>query len=206
MSERETNEPQKIKFKVSYINASGSHDVGVWESTSTEQLKQDLKSDPDIERIIAVKTFNSAAQTADAFVDSPVITNDEDETIHMPMSKIQEENMISSQKNFVNQLLSGKIKMPEQDTPAAVINNVKPATPIIQRNAVQPQMPERIVELSSGDIIKIDESGQVYERVWIDVEFDKQSELRLINPKTKVIYSSLPEKFKLQKLTWVKKS
>ncbi len=206
MSETETNEPQKIKFKVSYINASGSHDVGVWESTSTEQLKQDLKSDPDIERIIAVKTFNSAAQTADAFVDSPVITNDEDETIHMPMSKIQEENMISSQKNFVNQLLSGKIKMPEQDTPAAVINNVKPATPIIQRNAVQPQMPERIVELSSGDIIKIDESGQVYERVWVDVEFDKQSELRLINPKTKVIYSALPEKFKLQKLTWVKKS
>ena len=87
-----------------------------------------------------------------------------------------------------------------QPTSNIQVQHVQPVqvnTPVIE---------ERIVELSSGEIIKIASDGTIYERVWKDIDISKTANIRVINPKNNSILVELPKTIKIQQIEWVKKA
>lgn len=212
-------------WTVTYIDEDNNECIGIWESSSQQQLRKDLK----LQNILDIH------QSTEEEI-KEVMTDDEQLTGNSAESRLEEEQRLRNAKKFAAQLLSGRVSMTKDpidemlerqvgnitttiDGQEVTVSATQPKqqyvqqpTSNIQVQQVQPVqintpvIEDRIVELSSGEIIKIASDGTIYERVWKDIDISKTANIRVINPKNNSILVELPKTIKIQQIEWVKKA
>ena len=213
-------------WTVTYIDEDNNECIGIWESSSQQQLRKDLK----LQNILDIHQ-STEEEIKEVMIDDEQLTGDSAE------SRLEEEQRLRNAKKFAAQLLSGRVSMTKDPIDEMLERQVGNITTTIdgqevtvsatqpKQQYVQPQQPtsniqvqpvqpvqvntpvieERIVELSSGEIIKIASDGTIYERVWKDIDISKTANIRVINPKNNSILVELPKTIKIQQIEWVKK-
>lgn len=233
MTSKYSQKPVKTNFwTVTYIDEDNNECIGIWESTTQEQLEKDLQ----LPKIINVK-LSTEQEIKEAMID------DNDNVSGMSAeSELESRQRKQKSMSYAQQLLSGRVQLNKdpidemlerqvgnitttvdgQEVTVSAVSTQKPYTvntPNKQQSHIEisedyqqvkpsmdsQQIDGRIVELSSGEIIKIAPDGSIYERVWKDVDITKTSTIRVLNSKTNAILSDLPKNLKLQKIEWVKK-
>lgn len=212
-------------WTVTYIDEDNNECIGIWESSSQQQLRKDLK----LQNILDIHQ-STEEEIKEVMIDDEHATGDSAE------SRLEEEQRLRNAKKFAAQLLSGKVSMSKDpidemlerqvgnitttiDGQEVTVSAAQPKQQYVQRptsniqvQQVQPVqvntpvIEERIVELSSGEIIKIASDGTIYERVWKDIDISKTANIRVINPKNNSILVELPKTIKIQQIEWVKKA
>ena len=214
-------------WTVTYIDEDNNECIGIWESSSQQQLRKDLK----LQNILDIHQ-STEEEIKEVMIDDEKLTGDSAE------SRLEEEQRLRNAKKFAAQLLSGRVSMTKDPIDEMLERQVGNITTTIdgqevtvsatqpKQQYVQPQQPtsniqvqqvqpvqvntpvieERIVELSSGEIIKIASDGTIYERVWKDIDISKTANIRVINPKNNSILVELPKTIKIQQIEWVKKA
>ena len=213
-------------WTVTYIDEDNNECIGVWESSSQQQLRKDLK---------LLNILDMHQSTEEEIKE--VMRDDEELTGDSAESRLEEEQRLRNAKKFAAQLLSGRVSMTKDpidemlerqvgnitttiDGQEVTVSATQPKQQYIQPQPtsniqVQPVQPaqvntpvieDRIVELSSGEIIKIASDGTIYERVWKDIDISKTANIRVINPKNNSILVELPKTIKIQQIEWVKKA
>lgn len=214
-------------WTVTYIDEDNNECIGVWESSSQQQLRKDLK----LLNILDIHQ-STEEEIKEVMIDDEQLIGDSAE------SKLEEEQRIRNSKKFAAQLLSGKVSMTKDPIDEMLERQVGNITTTIdgqevtvsasqsKQQYVQQQQPtsniqvqqiqpvqvntpvieDRIVELSSGEIIKITSDGTIYERVWKDIDISKTANIRVINSKNNSILVELPKTIKIQQIEWVKKT
>lgn len=214
-------------WTVTYIDEDNNECIGVWESSSQQQLRKDLK----LLNILDIHQ-STEEEIKEVMIDDEQLIGDSAE------SKLEEEQRIRNSKKFAAQLLSGKVSMTKDPIDEMLERQVGNITTTIdgqevtvsaaqpKQQYVQQQQPtsniqvqqiqpvqvntpvieDRIVELSSGEIIKIASDGTIYERVWKDIDISKTANIRVINSKNNSILVELPKTIKIQQIEWVKKT
>lgn len=214
-------------WTVTYIDEDNNECIGIWESSSQQQLRKDLK----LQNILDIHQ-STEEEIKEVMIDDEQLTGNSAE------SRLEEEQRLRSAKNFAAKLLSGRVSMAKDpidemlerqvgnitttiDGQEVTVSATQPKqqyvqqqqpTSNIQVQQVQPVqvntpvVEERIVELSSGEIIKIASDGTIYERVWKDIDISKTANIRVINPKNNSILVELPKTIKIQQIEWVKKA
>lgn len=213
-------------WTVTYIDEDNNECIGIWESSSQQQLRKDLK-------LLNILDIHQSTEEEI----KEVMRDDEQLTGDSAESRLEEELRLRNAKKFAAQLLSGKVSMTKDPIDAMLERQVGNITTTIdgqevtvsatqpKQQYVQPQptsniqvqpvqpvqvntpvIEERIVELSSGEIIKIASDGTIYERVWKDIDISKTANIRVINPKNNSILVELPKTIKIQQIEWVKKA
>lgn len=214
-------------WTVTYIDEDNNECIGIWESSSQQQLRKDLK----LQNILDIHQ-STEEEIKEVMIDDEQLTGDSAE------SRLEEEQRLRNAKKFAAQLLSGRVSMTKDpidemlerqvgnitttiDGQEVTVSATQPkqqyvqqpqSTSNIQVQQVQPAqvntpvIEERIVELSSGEIIKIASDGTIYERVWKDIDISKTANIRVINPKNNSILVELPKTIKIQQIEWVKKA
>lgn len=211
-------------WTVTYIDEDNNECIGIWESSSQKQLRKDLK----LQNILDIHQ-STEEEIKEVMIDDEQLTGNSAE------SRLEEEQRLRNAKKFAAQLLSGRVSMTKDPIDEMLERQVGNITTTIdgqevtvsatqpKQQYVQPQQPtsniqvqpvqvntpvieERIVELSSGEIIKIASDGTIYERVWKDIDISKTANIRVINPKNNSILVELPKTIKIQQIEWVKKA
>ena len=214
-------------WTVTYIDEDNNECIGVWESSSQQQLRKDLK----LLNILDIHQ-STEEEIKEVMIDDEQLIGDSAE------SKLEEEQRIRNSKKFAAQLLSGKVSMTKDPIDEMLERQVGNITTTIdgqevtvsaaqpKQQYVQQQQPtsniqvqqiqpvqvntpvieDRIIELSSGEIIKIASDGTIYERVWKDIDISKTANIRVINSKKNSILVELPKTIKIQQIEWVKKT
>ena len=214
-------------WTVTYIDEDNNECIGVWESSSQQQLRKDLK-------LLNILDIHQSTEEEI----KEVMRDDEELTGDSAESRLEEEQRLRNAKKFAAQLLSGRVSMTKDpidemlerqvgnitttiDGHEVTVSATQPKqqyaqqqqpTSNIQVQQVQPVqvntpvIEDRIVELSSGEIIKIASDGTIYERVWKDIDISKTANIRVINPKNNSILVELPKTIKIQQIEWVKKA
>lgn len=214
-------------WTVTYIDEDNNECIGIWESSSQQQLRKDLK----LQNILDIHQ-STEEEIKEVMIDDEQLTGDSAE------SRLEEEQRLKNAKKFAAKLLSGRVSMAKDPIDEMLERQVGNITTTIdgqevtvsatqpKQQYVQPQQPtsniqvqqvqpvqvntpvieERIVELSSGEIIKIASDGTIYERVWKDIDISKTANIRVINPKNNSILVELPKTIKIQQIEWVKKA
>ena len=214
-------------WTVTYIDEDNNECIGVWESSSQQQLRKDLK-------LLNILDIHQSTEEEI----KEVMRDDEELTGDSAESRLEEEQRLRNAKKFAAQLLSGRVSMSKDpidemlerqvgnvtttiDGQEVTVSATQPKqqyaqhpqpTSNIQVQQVQPVqvntpvIEDRIVELSSGEIIKIASDGTIYERVWKDIDISKTANIRVINPKNNSILVELPKTIKIQQIEWVKKA
>lgn len=213
-------------WTVTYIDEDNNECIGIWESSSQQQLRKDLK-------LLNILDIHQSTEEEI----KEVMRDDEELTGDSAESRLEEEQRLRNAKKFAAQLLSGKVSMTKDpidemlerqvgnitttvDGHEVTVSATQPKqqyvqprpTSNIQVQQVQPVqvntpvIEDRIVELSSGEIIKIASDGTIYERVWKDIDISKTANIRVINPKNNSILVELPKTIKIQQIEWVKKA
>ena len=214
-------------WTVTYIDEDNNECIGVWESSSQQQLRKDLK----LLNILDIHQ-STEEEIKEVMIDDEQLIGDSAE------SKLEEEQRLRNSKKFAAQLLSGKVSMTKDPIDEMLERQVGNITTTIdgqevtvsaaqpKQQYVQQQQPtsniqvqqiqpvqvntpvieDRIVELSSGEIIKIASDGTIYERVWKDIDISKTANIRVINSKNNSILVELPKTIKIQQIEWVKKT
>ena len=214
-------------WTVTYIDEDNNECIGVWESSSQQQLRKDLK----LLNILDIHQ-STEEEIKEVMIDDEHLIGDSAE------SKLEEEQRLRNSKKFAAQLLSGKVSMTKDPIDEMLERQVGNITTTIdgqevtvsaaqpKQQYVQQQQPtsniqvqqiqpvqvntpvieDRIVELSSGEIIKIASDGTIYERVWKDIDISKTANIRVINSKNNSILVELPKTIKIQQIEWVKKT
>lgn len=214
-------------WTVTYIDEDNNECIGVWESSSQQQLRKDLK----LLNILDIHQ-STEEEIKEVMIDDEQLIGDSAE------SKLEEEQRLRNSKKFAAQLLSGKVSMTKDPIDEMLERQVGNITTTIdgqevtvsasqsKQQYVQQQQPtsniqvqqiqpvqvntpvieDRIVELSSGEIIKITSDGTIYERVWKDIDISKTANIRVINSKNNSILVELPKTIKIQQIEWVKKT
>jgi hypothetical protein len=214
-------------WTVTYIDEDNNECIGIWESSSQQQLRKDLK----LQNILDIHQ-STEEEIKEVMIDDEQLTGNSAE------SRLEEEQRLRSAKNFAAKLLSGRVSMAKDpidemlerqvgnitttiDGQEVTVSATQPKQQYIQQpqptsniqvQQVQPVqvntpvIEERIVELSSGEIIKIASDGTIYERVWKDIDISKTANIRVINPKNNSILVELPKTIKIQQIEWVKKA
>ena len=214
-------------WTVTYIDEDNNECIGVWESSSQQQLRKDLK----LLNILDIHQ-STEEEIKEVMIDDEQLIGDSAE------SKLEEEQRLRNSKKFAAQLLSGKVSMTKDPIDEMLERQVGNITTTIdgqevtvsaaqpKQQYVQQQQPtsniqvqqiqpvqvntpvieDRIIELSSGEIIKIASDGTIYERVWKDIDIAKTTNIRVINPKNNSILVELPKTIKIQQIEWVKKT
>lgn len=214
-------------WTVTYIDEDNNECIGIWESSSQQQLRKDLK----LQNILDIHQ-STEEEIKEVMIDDEQLTGDSAE------SRLEEEQRLRNAKKFAAQLLSGRVSMTKDpidemlerqvgnitttiDGQEVTVSATQPKQQYIQQpqptsniqvQQVQPVqvntpvIEERIVELSSGEIIKIASDGTIYERVWKDIDISKTANIRVINPKNNSILVELPKTIKIQQIEWVKKA
>lgn len=214
-------------WTVTYIDEDNNECIGVWESSSQQQLRKDLK----LLNILDIHQ-STEEEIKEVMIDDEQLIGDSAE------SKLEEEQRIRNSKKFAAQLLSGKVSMTKDPIDEMLERQVGNITTTIdgqevtvsaaqpKQQYVQQQQPtsniqvqqiqpvqvntpvieDRIIELSSGEIIKIASDGTIYERVWKDIDISKTANIRVINSKNNSILVELPKTIKIQQIEWVKKT
>jgi len=214
-------------WTVTYIDEDNNECIGIWESSSQQQLRKDLK----LQNILDIHQ-STEEEIKEVMIDDEQLTGNSAE------SRLEEEQRLRNAKKFAAQLLSGRVSMTKDPIDEMLERQVGNITTTIdgqevtvsaaqpKQQYVQPQQPtsniqvqqvqpvqvntpvveERIVELSSGEIIKIASDGTIYERVWKDIDISKTANIRVINPKNNSILVELPKTIKIQQIEWVKKA
>lgn len=214
-------------WTVTYIDEDNNECIGIWESSSQQQLRKDLK----LQNILDIHQ-STEEEIKEVMIDDEQLTGDSAE------SRLEEEQRLKNAKKFAAKLLSGRVSMAKDpidemlerqvgnitttiDGQEVTVSATQPKqqyvqqpqpTSNIQVQQVQPVqvntpvVEERIVELSSGEIIKIASDGTIYERVWKDIDISKTANIRVINPKNNSILVELPKTIKIQQIEWVKKA
>ena len=214
-------------WTVTYIDEDNNECIGVWESSSQQQLRKDLK----LLNILDIHQ-STEEEIKEVMIDDEQLIGDSAE------SKLEEEQRIRNSKKFAAQLLSGKVSMTKDpidemlerqvgnitttiDGQEVTVSDAQPKqqyvqqqqpTSNIQVQQIQPVqvntpvIEDRIIELSSGEIIKIASDGTIYERVWKDIDISKTANIRVINSKNNSILVELPKTIKIQQIEWVKKT
>ena len=214
-------------WTVTYIDEDNNECIGIWESSSQQQLRKDLK----LQNILDIHQ-STEEEIKEVMIDDEQLTGDSAE------SRLEEEQRLKNAKKFAAKLLSGRVSMAKDpidemlerqvgnitttiDGQEVTVSATQPKqqyvqqlqpTSNIQVQQVQPVqvntpvIEERIVELSSGEIIKIASDGTIYERVWKDIDISKTANIRVINPKNNSILVELPKTIKIQQIEWVKKA
>lgn len=213
-------------WTVTYIDEDNNECIGVWESSSQQQLRKDLK-------LLNILDIHQSTEEEI----KEVMRDDEELTGDSAESRLEEEQRLRNAKKFAAQLLSGKVSMAKDpidemlerqvgnitttvDGHEVTVSATQPKQQYVQPRPtsniqVQPVQPvqvntpvieDRIVELSSGEIIKIASDGTIYERVWKDIDISKTANIRVINPKNNSILVELPKTIKIQQIEWVKKA
>ena len=212
---------------VTYIDEDNNECIGVWESSSQQQLRKDLK----LLNILDIHQ-STEEEIKEVMIDDEQLIGDSAE------SKLEEEQRLRNSKKFAAQLLSGKVSMTKDPIDEMLERQVGNITTTIdgqevtvsaaqpKQQYVQQQQPtsniqvqqiqpvqvntpvieDRIIELSSGEIIKIASDGTIYERVWKDIDISKTANIRVINSKNNSILVELPKTIKIQQIEWVKKT
>ena len=213
-------------WTVTYIDEDNNECIGIWESSSQQQLRKDLK----LQNILDIHQ-STEEEIKEVMIDDEQLTGDSAE------SRLEEEQRLRNAKKFAAQLLSGRVSMTKDpidemlerqvgnitttiDGQEVTVSATQPKQQYVQQQPtsniqVQPVQPvqvntpvieDRIVELSSGEIIKIASDGTIYERVWKDIDISKTANIRVINPKNNSILVELPKTIKIQQIEWVKKA
>ena len=214
-------------WTVTYIDEDNNECIGVWESSSQQQLRKDLK----LLNILDIHQ-STEEEIKEVMIDDEQLIGDSAE------SKLEEEQRLRNSKKFAAQLLSGKVSMTKDPIDEMLERQVGNITTTIdgqevtvsaaqpKQQYVQQQQPtsniqvqqiqpvqvntpvieDRIIELSSGEIIKIASDGTIYERVWKDIDISKTANIRVINSKNNSILVELPKTIKIQQIEWVKKT
>lgn len=213
-------------WTVTYIDEDNNECIGVWESSSQQQLRKDLK-------LLNILDIHQSTEEEI----KEVMRDDEQLTGDSAESRLEEEQRLRNAKKFAAQLLSGRVSMTKDpidemlerqvgnitttiDGQEVTVSATQPKQQYVQPQPtsniqVQPVQPvqvntpvieDRIVELSSGEIIKIASDGTIYERVWKDIDISKTANIRVINPKNNSILVELPKTIKIQQIEWVKKA
>ena len=214
-------------WTVTYIDEDNNECIGVWESSSQQQLRKDLK----LLNILDIHQ-STEEEIKEVMIDDEHLIGDSAE------SKLEEEQRLRNSKKFAAQLLSGKVSMAKDPIDEMLERQVGNITTTIdgqevtvsaaqpKQQYVQQQQPtsniqvqqiqpvqvntpvieDRIIELSSGEIIKIASDGTIYERVWKDIDISKTANIRVINSKNNSILVELPKTIKIQQIEWVKKT
>ena len=214
-------------WTVTYIDEDNNECIGIWESSSQQQLRKDLK----LQNILDIHQ-STEEEIKEVMIDDEQLTGNSAE------SRLEEEQRLRNAKKFAAKLLSGRVSMTKDpidemlerqvgnitttiDGQEVTVSATQPKqqyvqqpqpTSNIQVQQVQPVqvntpvVEERIVELSSGEIIKIASDGTIYERVWKDIDISKTANIRVINPKNNSILVELPKTIKIQQIEWVKKA
>lgn len=213
-------------WTVTYIDEDNNECIGIWESSSQQQLRKDL----ELQNILDIHQ-STEEEIKEVMIDDERVTGDSAE------SRLEEEHRLRNAKNFAARLLSGKVSMTKDpidemlerqvgnitttiDGQEVTVSATQPKLQYIQQQPTSniqvqqvqpvqvntPVIEERIVELSSGEIIKIASDGTIYERVWKDIDISKTANIRVINPKNNSILVELPKTIKIQQIEWVKKA
>lgn len=213
-------------WTVTYIDEDNNECIGIWESSSQQQLRKDLK-------LLNILDIHQSTEEEI----KEVMRDDEQLTGDSAESRLEEEQRLRNAKKFAAQLLSGRVSMTKDpidemlerqvgnitttiDGKEVTVSATQPKQQYVQPQPtsniqVQPVQPvqvntpvieDRIVELSSGEIIKIASDGTIYERVWKDIDISKTANIRVINPKNNSILVELPKTIKIQQIEWVKKA
>lgn len=213
-------------WTVTYIDEDNNECIGVWESSSQQQLRKDLK-------LLNILDIHQSTEEEI----KEVMRDDEELTGDSAESRLEEEQRLRNAKKFAAQLLSGKVSMTKDpidemlerqvgnitttvDGHEVTVSATQPKQQYVQPRPISniqvqqvqpvqvntPVIEDRIVELSSGEIIKIASDGTIYERVWKDIDISKTANIRVINPKNNSILVELPKTIKIQQIEWVKKA
>ena len=213
-------------WTVTYIDEDNNECIGVWESSSQRQLRKDLKllNILDIHQSTEEEIKEVMRDDEELTGDSAESRLEEEQRLRnakkfaaqllsgkVSMTKDPIDEMLERQVGNITTTVDGhevtvSATQPKQQyvQPQSTSNiQVQPVQPV-QVNT--PVIEERIVELSSGEIIKIASDGTIYERVWKDIDISKTANIRVINPKNNSILVELPKTIKIQQIEWVKKA
>lgn len=213
-------------WTVTYIDEDNNECIGVWESSSQRQLRKDLKllNILDIHQSTEEEIKEVMRDDEELTGDSAESRLEEEQRLRnakkfaaqllsgkVSMTKDPIDEMLERQVGNITTTVDGKevtvsATQPKQQyvQPQPTSNiQVQPVQPV-QVNT--PIIEDRIVELSSGEIIKIASDGTIYERVWKDIDISKTANIRVINPKNNSILVELPKTIKIQQIEWVKKA
>ena len=213
-------------WTVTYIDEDNNECIGVWESSSQRQLRKDLKllNILDIHQTTEEEIKEVMRDDEELTGDSAESRLEEEQRLRnakkfaaqllsgkVSMTKDPIDEMLERQVGNITTTVDGhevtvSATQPKQQyvQPRPTSNiQVQPVQPV-QVNT--PVIEDRIVELSSGEIIKIASDGTIYERVWKDIDISKTANIRVINPKNNSILVELPKTIKIQQIEWVKKA
>ena len=213
-------------WTVTYIDEDNNECIGVWESSSQRQLRKDLKllNILDIHQSTEEEIKEVMRDDEELTGDSAESRLEEEQRLRnakkfaaqllsgkVSMTKDPIDEMLERQVGNITTTVDGhevtvSATQPKQQyvQPRPTSNiQVQPVQPV-QVNT--PVIEDRIVELSSGEIIKIASDGTIYERVWKDIDISKTANIRVINPKNNSILVELPKTIKIQQIEWVKKA
>lgn len=213
-------------WTVTYIDEDNNECIGVWESSSQRQLRKDLKllNILDIHQSTEEEIKEVMRDDEELTGDSAESRLEEEQRLRnakkfaaqllsgkVSMTKDPIDEMLERQVGNITTTVDGhevtvSATQPKQQyvQPRPISNIQVQQVQPVQVNT--PVIEDRIVELSSGEIIKIASDGTIYERVWKDIDISKTANIRVINPKNNSILVELPKTIKIQQIEWVKKA
>ena len=214
-------------WTVTYIDEDNNECIGVWERASQQQLRKDLKllnildihqpTDEEIKEVMRDDEQLTGDSAESRLEEEQRLRNSKKFAAQLlsgkvSMTKDPIDEMLERQVGNITTTIDGqKVTVSAAQSKQQYVQQQQP-TSNIQVQQVQPiqvntpVIEDRIVELSSGEIIKITSDGTIYERVWKDIDISKTANIRVINSKNNSILVELPKTIKIQQIEWVKKT